>query len=132
MAATYDLDVSMALDDLAWHFTNHYDRRLNEEVRLGLHELKAYKLAALFNHASAIVEPHWSMLPKIARRKGLGRHNWLDSTGIQASVDPLNREFWRILNQRQMRSIMHWWIVYARKYPERCVGGKPPCLKVSN
>jgi hypothetical protein len=39
MAGTYDLDVSMSLDDLAWHFGNHNDERFLEETATGLREL---------------------------------------------------------------------------------------------
>jgi hypothetical protein len=32
MAGIFDLDVSMALDDLAWHFGNHNDERFLQET----------------------------------------------------------------------------------------------------
>jgi len=35
MAATYDLDVSMAMDDLAWHFINHHESLDLAEETLG-------------------------------------------------------------------------------------------------
>jgi hypothetical protein len=39
MAAKYDLDVSMTMDDLAWHFINHHELlELAEETILGLRE----------------------------------------------------------------------------------------------
>ena len=33
MACIYDLDVSMTLDDLAWHFGNHNDERFLNTTR---------------------------------------------------------------------------------------------------
>src|SRR5439155_11028124 len=41
MAATYELDVSMALDDLGWHFANCHHQRLALETLGGLRELGA-------------------------------------------------------------------------------------------
>ena len=38
MAGVYDLDVSMSLDDLAWHFGNHNDARFLEETVTSLKE----------------------------------------------------------------------------------------------
>src|SRR5262245_11099935 len=38
MAATHQLDVSMSLDDLGWHFANWHDHGLAEETTLGLRE----------------------------------------------------------------------------------------------
>jgi len=36
MAATYELDVSLALDDLGWHFGNWHNEDLAEETARGL------------------------------------------------------------------------------------------------
>src|SRR5262245_54549512 len=49
MASIYQLDVSMALDDLAWHFVNHRDIRMYRETLGGLRELRAEEAAALFD-----------------------------------------------------------------------------------
>jgi hypothetical protein len=35
MAGIFDLDVSMTLDDLAWHFGNHNDERFLQETVVG-------------------------------------------------------------------------------------------------
>src|SRR3954465_13728931 len=52
MALTYDLDVSLTLDDLAWHFVNHHDSwDLAGETMKGLYELEANELAAIFGEA---------------------------------------------------------------------------------
>ena len=47
MAATYELDVSFALDDLGWHFGNWHSTELSEETARGLEELGAEDLASL-------------------------------------------------------------------------------------
>lgn len=66
MAATFGLDVSMALDDLAWHFVNHHSVDWYEETSQGLRELEAVEAAELFEKAFAIIEPHWIELESVA------------------------------------------------------------------
>ena len=51
MAATHELDVSLALDDLGWHFGNWHSRDLAEETAAGLDELGATELADVFRAA---------------------------------------------------------------------------------
>src|SRR5215470_7840941 len=51
MAATYELDVSLALDDLGWHFGNWHNQDLAEETARGLEELGARELAQVFRRA---------------------------------------------------------------------------------
>lgn len=120
MAATYDLDVSMALDDLAWHFINHHSlREFAEETIAGLCELEAPEAAEIFASAFKILEPHWSDLPDAARCKS--PHDWLDANGIQAAVDPLNEHMRDFLKQQPDGSLFSLWLAYARKFPERCL-----------
>lgn len=59
MAATYELDVSITLDDLAWHFLNWYDHDLAQETSRGLHELEAAEPAVLFDEAYRLVAERW-------------------------------------------------------------------------
>ena len=42
MAGIFDVDVSMALDDLAWHFGKQNDERFLQETVLSLRELESY------------------------------------------------------------------------------------------
>ncbi|HVR24173.1 MAG TPA: hypothetical protein VMU26_12750 [Candidatus Polarisedimenticolia bacterium] len=48
MVGIYDLDVSMTLDDLAWHFGNHSDERFLQETVASPIEPEANDAAALF------------------------------------------------------------------------------------
>jgi len=57
MVGIYDLDVSMTLDDLAWHFGNHNDERFLQETVASLMELEAKDAAALFSAAWDICSP---------------------------------------------------------------------------
>jgi len=124
MATTYDLDVSMALDDLAWHFINHQSSfDLVSETVDGLRELEANEVAEIFEAAMEIIKPHWTSLPEVIELKGGGpKHDWLDAKGIQSQMDPLNFRLWKILDQYGNGGLLSLWPVYARKYPERCCG----------
>lgn len=120
MASTYELDVSMTLDDLAWHFVNHHDSvALAEETVFGLKELAAREAANIFEEALAIIKPHWQILQEGLAAKS--EHDWLDSTGIQALIDPLNHRMWNYLKQFPDNSFGSLWRTYARRHPERCV-----------
>jgi len=55
MAATFKLDVSMALDDLGWHFANLHHKRYCKETSRGLHTLEASEAAEIFDRAFEIV-----------------------------------------------------------------------------
>src|SRR5688500_551460 len=59
MAATHELDVSITLDDLGWHFANWHHRELAKETALGLRELEAEEAAVIFEQALQLVLPHW-------------------------------------------------------------------------
>ena len=50
MAVTYELDISMTMDDLAWHFVNyHSSLELAEETITGLNELEALEAGGNFS-----------------------------------------------------------------------------------
>jgi hypothetical protein len=122
MAATFELDVSLALDDLAWHFVNHHDLDFHEETRQSLRELEALEAAELFAEAFAFIKPHWIELGSVTQGEDSSAiHAWLDATGIQKLIDPLNQKMWKLLGQWPKEGLMHYWTTYARKYPERCV-----------
>lgn len=119
MAATYELDVSMALDDLAWHFVNHHAAlELAEETLLGLKEFGAPTAANVFAEALAIIRPHWQTLQAGLAAKT--EHDWLAATGIQSSMNPLNERLWNYLKQFPDSSFFSLWTAYARQHPERC------------
>jgi hypothetical protein len=119
MAGIFDLDVSMALDDLAWHFGNHNDERFLQETVLALRELEAVEAADLFQSAWDIAAPY---LPEIRIKdwESEDPHDYFDRT-IQSMVDPLNDRMWAICKECGDRGLLQYWLAYARKYPERCV-----------
>jgi hypothetical protein len=116
MAATYELDVSLAVDDLGWHFGNWHDMELAEETAAGLDELGAHELAKIFCDAFQLAQDYWIEL---------GSDGWIDwyhGSSLEKAVDPLNRKAWAILNGKK-NGIFEYWIEYARKHPDR-VGGE--------
>jgi hypothetical protein len=112
MAATYELDVSLALDDLGWHFGNWHSIELTEETTAGLEELGAQELAAVFRSAFDLAQDYWMEL---------GGENWMDwyhGSALEKALEPLNQKAWAILKQSE-HGIFKYWVDYARKHPER-------------
>src|ERR1044072_6686578 len=62
MAAIYQLDVSLALDDLGWHFMNWQHRPYCEETLHGRRELEAMEAADLFEAAYQAAQPFWDQV----------------------------------------------------------------------
>jgi hypothetical protein len=112
MAATYELDVSLALDDVGWHFGNWHNQELAEETLRGLEELGAIDLARIFRAGFEIARRYWSEL---------GAEGWMDwyhGSGLEKETKPLSREAWEILEKNKC-GIFDYWVAYARTYPER-------------
>lgn len=111
MAVTYELDVSLTLDDLGWHFGNWHDLELAQETALGLEELGATELAAIFREAMRHARRFWRELG------AEGWMKWYHGSDLEAAVRPLNEQAWRLLKSR-WNGILSYWVEYARKHPE--------------
>jgi len=112
MAATYELDVSLTMDDLGWHFGNWHSVELAEETASGLEELEAAELAALFRQAFEHAKTFWMQL---------GSTNWSDwyaGSELEKTMEPLNEAAWAILEPR-WNGIFGYWVAYARTHPDR-------------
>lgn len=112
MAATYELDVSLALDDLGWHFGNWHAPALAEETAHGLEELGATELATVFKDALRLAIRYWNEL---------GAKNWTQwyhGSPLEKAMAPLNEQAWAILKGKE-KGIFKYWLDYARKYPDR-------------
>jgi len=120
MAGTHEFDVSMTQEDLAAHFSNQNDERDLRETLNGLRELELPQVADLFEQAWKIMEPNLDALRKdeVSIEK---LHDWLDETGVQEKIDPMNDIIWDISAEAGPLGLHHSWVIYARKYPERCV-----------
>jgi hypothetical protein len=112
MAAMYELDVSLSLDDLGWHFGNWHNKALAEETALGLEELGADEMARIFREAYALAVPYWDELGAEDWNK------WYFQSSLDKALAPLNDRAWEI--QKQCGgSLLGVWVPYARRYPER-------------
>jgi hypothetical protein len=111
MAATYELDVSLALDDLGWHFGNWHDEELAEETARGLEVLGASELARIFREALRFALQYWSELG------AEGGAQWYHGSPLETAVDPLNKQAWQFLDKHK-NGIFHYWVDYARKHPD--------------
>lgn len=112
MAATYDLDVSLSLDDLGWHFGNWHDEELAAETAAGLEELGAHELAAIFREALEHARRFW---------EELGAQDWAEwyhRSELEQAVTPLNAKAWALLAARG-NGIFSYWVEYARSHPEK-------------
>jgi hypothetical protein len=120
MAGMHFFDVSMALDDLAWHFGNQNDERDLKETLNGLRELELPEIADFFERAWKITGPHFDEL----RGPGVTNDNfyeWLESIGAKNQIDPMNDMIWDYCKKAGDLGLLSSWPIYARKYPERCV-----------
>ena len=125
MAGIQFFNVSMAMDDLAWHFGNQNDERDLQETLNGLRELDLGAIAEQFEWAWEFMKPY---LPELA--SGLcgskfpdGRTfaQWLDEIGAREFMEPMNQIIWHYCEEHPRHRLLSSWPTYARKHPERCV-----------
>jgi hypothetical protein len=112
MAATYELDVSLVMDDLGWHFGNWHNTVLAEETIRGLDELGATELAVIFKEAFQIALRYWDELGTKDWSK------WYHDSPLEKEIKPLNVQAGKILEAKK-NGIFEYWVIYSRKYPER-------------
>jgi hypothetical protein len=120
MAGMHFFDVSMTLDDLAWHFGNQNEERDLHETLNGLRELELFEVADRFERAWKIMEPHFETI----RGESVGSDNfydWSESVGAQQQIEPMNDFIWDYCKKAGDSGLLSSWPVYARKFPERCV-----------
>ncbi len=119
MAATHRLDVSMAMDDLGWHFYNFHSRELADETLRGLVDLEATEAAEVFKKAMKLVEPHWETIGQLKTKVGNAFEDWYVSSSLEKSLNPLNKKLWEISSQFPNHGLMSYWVSYARNYPDK-------------
>ncbi len=119
MAAMYQLDVSLALDDLGCHFYNWHHRGYCEETLWALRELEAHEAADIFALAYALAQPYWD---KIGEFSDFDAFNaWYVDSDLDKALDPLNRRMWTLCDRVNASSdgLLRYWAPYARKYPHK-------------
>ena len=111
MAATYELDVSLTLDDICWHFGNWPHVGLSQETLKGLRELGAIELADMFEQAFSWAKRHWNEL------QGENWSDWYNSDNVQSDVRTLTHTASDLYGKLE-RGIFTFWLTYARAHPE--------------
>jgi hypothetical protein len=119
MASTFELDVSITLDDLGWHFANWHHLGFARETLHGLRELGAAQVAALFEQALVIACENWDFFgaPDFVER--------YDGSAVETALSPLNRRCWDLFGSSSgsRESLLDFWVPYARTYPANVCGG---------
>ncbi len=123
MAAVYQLDVSMALDDLGWHFGNWHHRGYCDETLWALRELEAEEAADIFEQAYALAQRHWDTIGE--RLAAFGDFDdfveWYSGSDLEKALEPLNERMWNLCERADIRNegLLRYWARYARKYPHK-------------
>jgi hypothetical protein len=125
MAGMHLFDISMALDDIAWHFGNQNDERALRETLNGLRELELYDAAACFEKMWDFMRPHMAAL-RSGDYDGKDFPNWLEDIGAQAFAEPMSKLIWDQSEGAGKFGFLSSWADYARRYPEGCVVSETP------
>jgi hypothetical protein len=120
MAGMHEFDVSMGLDCLAWHFGNQNDERDLRETLNGLRERDLPEIAEMFEQMWDFMKPHMSAL-QTGDFGGKDFTNWLEGIGAEDFADKKDDCIWDFCKKAGDLGLMQSWVLYARKYPERCV-----------
>jgi hypothetical protein len=119
MAATYQLDVSLALDDLGRHFGNWYSQVLARETVLGLRELGVGEAAEIFEAALKVAVEYWDHIGSDDFEE------WYEGSPLEKALEPLNARLLILCSRSQEFGLTSCWLEYARKHPERVIGATP-------
>ncbi len=122
MAAIYQLDVSLCLDDLGWHFANWHHRPYCEETLWALRELEAFEEAEIFAEAYALAQPYWDKIGNLLRKDFESFVKWYSDSELYKQLTPLNHRMWDLCKPAdEWIGILKYWPSYARKYPHKVV-----------
>jgi hypothetical protein len=114
MAVTFELDVSMALDDLGWHFGNWCYRPYCDQTLWGLRELEAGEYAEMFAKAYELAQSYWT---EIRDPPHDDFAKWYNESDFEKATEPLSFRWWEL--QKIDGGIFGHWTRYARKYPHK-------------
>lgn len=119
MAAIYQLDVSITLDDLGWHFANWHHRGYCEETIWALRELEAFEQADMFAKAYVAAQLYWDQIGAMVAYDFAHFVKWYPDSELEKATMPLTKRMWEL---QEEKVLLRYWVSYARKYPERLVG----------
>ena len=110
MAATHQLDVSLTMDPLGWHFSNWHHHGYARATARGLRELGALHAAELFESAYLIAQRHWKELES-------DDPSWYEGSELERELAPIDRELSELVKSYGEFGIMSLWVTYARQHP---------------
>jgi hypothetical protein len=132
MAAIYQLDVSITLDDLGWHFANWHHRPYCEETIWALRELEGLEQADIVEKAYQAVQPFWDKIGAFVADDFDNFVEWYSDSGLEELMLPLTMRMWDL--QKIDDGLLGLCMPYARKYPSRLAPGatssRSPPLRV--
>jgi hypothetical protein len=117
MAATYQLDVSITLDDFGSHFAHWHHRAYCEETGWALREIEAFEEAELFARAYEIVQPYWDKIGELVDDDFDDFVEWYYRSPLDLALEPLTERMWEL--QKIHHNLFGHWTDYARKYPHK-------------
>jgi len=112
---------SVRLDDLGWHFANHHSHPYYEETLWGLRELEAQEAADIFSASFELVLPYWDKIGSLIDQDFNLFIDWYGDSELEKALTPLNRKIWNLMERLGYYGLMTYWLVYARKYPEKVI-----------
>lgn len=119
MASTHELDVSVTLDDLGWHFANHHSKPYAEETLWGLRELEAQEAADIFSLSYELVLQYWDKIGSLLSHNFKSFSDWYDESDLENALAPLNQKMRDLRERLGDYGFQSYWLVYARKYPKK-------------
>jgi hypothetical protein len=111
----------MALDDLGWHFANWHHKTYCEETLLGLRQLDAREAAEIFSASYTLVLPHWEMIGNLIKDDFHQFVDWYSDSELENALAPFNDRMWDLRNSFKEYGLIQYWLVYARKNPEKVI-----------
>jgi hypothetical protein len=120
MAAIYQLDVSLALDDLGWHFANWHHKEYCGETLRGLRELEAHEVADIFDAAYTLAQRYWEKIGELLEDDFDRFVEWYNGSEFEKATMSLTERLWEICKGKRS-GLLDLWAPYARRYPHKVV-----------
>lgn len=117
MAAVYQLDVSLTLDDLGWHFANWHHRGYSEATLWALGELGARDYEAIFAEAYQEVLPFWDEIGALCAQDFGDFVEWYRDSELSRRLLSLTERMWDL--QEIDGGLLGFWTSYTRQHPDR-------------
>jgi len=117
MAAIYQLDVSITLDDFGWLFANWHHRGYCDKTLWALRELEASEQAGLFEQAYTLAQREWDTIGQLVAEDFDDFVEWYSGSPLDQAMVPLTKRMWEL--QKVDSGLFGYWARYARKYPHK-------------